>query len=104
MNALSLRWPATVVVAALFSLLVASCVVPGGGYYDQGYGLGYYEPVGMVVGGWGEDYHVGPWRGGGGFLVAPRQNVVQRRLRLGSVSGYRRLADRWIGIREKSLK
>lgn len=65
MNGILLRWPVPVMVAGLLSLLVVGCVVAGGGY-DQGYGLGYYEPSGVAYGGWGGGYHVGPVRGGGG--------------------------------------
>lgn len=44
-------------------LLLAGCVVAGGGYgYDDGVGvgLGYYEPYGSYYGGWGPGYRVGP--------------------------------------------
>ncbi len=70
MKARALRWSATVLVVGLFSLLTSGCVVPGGGYgYNEnvGYGLGYYEPVGVRYGGWGGGYNVGPVRGGVGY-------------------------------------
>jgi hypothetical protein len=60
-----LRWPMPAMVAGLFSLLAAGCVVPGGGY-DEGFGPGYYEPYGVEYGGWGGGYRVGPVRGDGG--------------------------------------
>jgi hypothetical protein len=46
-------------------LMLAGCVVAGGGYgYDNGVevgvGLGYYEPYGSYYGGWGPGYRVGP--------------------------------------------
>lgn len=40
---------------------------PGPGYDTDvrlGYGVGYYEPYGYAVGGWGGGYRVGPGRGG----------------------------------------
>jgi len=45
----------------------SGCVVgPGNGYVDGGgVGIDYYEPVGVVYGGWGPGYAVGPDRGGG---------------------------------------
>ncbi len=70
MKARALRWSAPVFVVGLFSLLTSGCVVPGGGYGYQenvGFGLGYYEPVGVRYGGWGGGYSVGPVRGGVGY-------------------------------------
>lgn len=92
MNALPQRLPATVIIAGLFSLLTASCVVPGGGFGygpSTGFGLGYYEPTGVNYGGWGGGYYVGPvhggpvygYHGGGGaqphaFRAAPASRPV----------------------------
>jgi hypothetical protein len=63
-NALTFRWPFTLVIIGLFLLpmLMSGCVVPGGEY--GGYDLGYYEPSGINYGGWGVGYDVGPARGG----------------------------------------
>jgi hypothetical protein len=60
-------------VTGLLALLPSGCVVPEGGYgYGGGYGfeaapvigLDYYQPYGIVYGGWGPDYHVAPYRPG----------------------------------------
>jgi hypothetical protein len=48
-------------VIGFCAFLLAGCVVSGGGYgYDDGVGLGYYEPYGAYYGGWGPSYRVGP--------------------------------------------
>ena len=65
-----LRWSAVATAAGLFSVILAGCVVPvGGGYEEGGVGIGlgvdYYEPFGAVYGGWGPGYRVAPFRGGG---------------------------------------
>lgn len=69
MNISLLRCSAITLVIGLFTVLSSSCAVTGGGYgYDGGgvgIGLGYYEPYGGDYGGWGSDYRVGPYRGGG---------------------------------------
>jgi hypothetical protein len=59
-TSLSRRWPATALAAGLLTVLASGCVVPGGGY-DAGYGVDYYEPYGIDVGGWGPGYHVAPF-------------------------------------------
>jgi hypothetical protein len=52
----------------LFTMLAAGCAVTqgygDGGGFAPGIGAGYYEPFGFEVGGWGQDYHSGPFRGG----------------------------------------
>jgi hypothetical protein len=61
---------ATPAGAIVFAVLLSGCVVGGGygGGYDGDVGVGvgvdYYEPAGVVYGGWGPGYHVGPYRGG----------------------------------------
>jgi hypothetical protein len=61
------RWPTSILVIGLFSLLACGCAVPDGGFVsDQGvgFGLSYYEPYGIRYGGWGAGYYVGPTRRG----------------------------------------
>jgi hypothetical protein len=80
-NMLLLRWLETrVFVVLTLTVLLSGCFFPGGGYYDGGdIGAGYYEPSGVVYGGWGPSYHVAPFRGGdhpparsgGGHASAP---------------------------------
>ena len=70
MNISRARWSAVVTAAGLFAVILAGCVVPvGGGYEDGGVAIGlgvdYYEPYGAVYGGWGPGYRVAPFRGGG---------------------------------------
>jgi hypothetical protein len=53
---------------ATLMVLLAGCILPGGGVgYDDGGGIGaaYYEPFGVEYGGWGPGYQVAPFRGGG---------------------------------------
>lgn len=59
--------------ALIVSLALAACVASAGYYgpdpgYDTdvavGVGVGYVEPYGYAVGGWGGGYRVGPGRGG----------------------------------------
>lgn len=64
MSAALSRWSVTALAIGLVALLSFGCVVAGGGYGDAGYGLGYYQPYGVPVGGWGADYHVAPYREG----------------------------------------
>ena len=69
MNISRARWSAVVTAAGLFAVILAGCVVPvGGGYEDGGVAIGlgvdYYEPYGAVYGGWGPGYRVAPYRGG----------------------------------------
>lgn len=79
MNMLLLRWLETrVFVVLTLTVLLSGCFFPGGGYYDEDIGPGYYEPSGVVYGGWGHDYQVAPFRGGdhrptrgGGHAPAP---------------------------------
>jgi hypothetical protein len=65
-----LRWSAVAAGAGLFAVILAGCVVPvGGGYEEGGVGVGlgvdYYEPYGAIYGGWGPGFRVAPFRGGG---------------------------------------
>lgn len=65
MNILRLRWLALAFAVLTMTSLLPSCFVGGGGYYDGGdVGAAYYEPSGVVYGGWGPDYQVTPFRGG----------------------------------------
>ena len=65
MNMLLLRWLETLVFVVLtLTVLLSGCFFPGGGYYGEDIGPGYYEPSGVVYGGWGPGYHVAPFRGG----------------------------------------
>ncbi|MGO8915942.1 MAG: hypothetical protein ACLQJR_08545 [Stellaceae bacterium] len=67
MNSSLSRWAATAFVIGLVAVLSSGCIVAGGGYgYDggAGYGLDYYEPYGVGIGGWGPDYQVAPYREG----------------------------------------
>ena len=65
MNISRLRWLGLSFVVLTLTVLLTGCVLGGGGYYDGGYaGATYYEPSGVVYGGWGHDYHVAPPRGG----------------------------------------
>jgi hypothetical protein len=66
MNISLLRGLALAFVACTTTVLLSGCIgVNGGGYYDDGFiGPGYYEPAGVVYGGWDSGYHVGPYRGG----------------------------------------
>jgi len=64
------RCLAGVLGTAISVALLSGCVVEGGGGYAYGgdvdVGVDYYQPVGgVVVGGWGPGYHVGPPRRGG---------------------------------------
>jgi hypothetical protein len=55
------------VAIGVFASLSSGCIATVGGYgYDgnDGVGVGYYEPAGVVYGGWGGGYRVGPYRGG----------------------------------------
>jgi hypothetical protein len=56
------RWAATAFVIGLVAVLSSGCIVPGAG--GAGYGLDYYEPSGVAIGGWGPDYRVAPYREG----------------------------------------
>jgi hypothetical protein len=59
--------------ATALCLALGGCVAVGG-YYDTdagydtdvtvGYSPGYLEPYGYEVGGWGDNYRLGPGRGG----------------------------------------
>jgi hypothetical protein len=69
---MSARWAVRAGVVLCLGAAAAGCAVSGygGGYDDDYYGVGYYEPVGGYYGGWGHGYHVGPghwghWHGGG---------------------------------------
>jgi hypothetical protein len=68
MNTSLLRGSAIAIAIGSFTILLSSCIVPGGGYgYGGGgvdIGLDYYEPYGGVYGGWGPGYRVAPFRGG----------------------------------------
>ena len=59
------RWLRTACVVAAVAALGSRCVVDGGGYYGGGGAPEYYEPSGVVYGGWGPNYHVAPWRDDG---------------------------------------
>jgi hypothetical protein len=64
-NILLLRRLVLAFVVLILTVLLSGCFFPGGGYYDgEDIGPGYYEPYGVVYGGWGPDYHVAPFRGG----------------------------------------
>lgn len=70
MNALPRAARSAALIAMLTVVIVmAGCVVDGGGAYGPGVsiglGLDYYEPFGFDYGGWGGGYNVGPPRGGG---------------------------------------
>jgi hypothetical protein len=66
MNRLIRRWSSAILVIGLFATLSSGCIATGGGYgYDGDVGIGYYEPAGVVYGGWGGGYRVAPFRGGG---------------------------------------
>jgi hypothetical protein len=62
-SALRFVRPATLVVT-LVAVLAACAVGVSGPYDGDGYVAGYYEPPGVVYGGWGGGYRVGPARGG----------------------------------------
>jgi hypothetical protein len=65
MNRLTWRWPSAALVIGLFATLSSGCIATGGGYgYGGDVGVGYYEPAGVVYGGWGGGYRVAPFRGG----------------------------------------
>jgi hypothetical protein len=67
MNRLTWRWLSATLVIGLFASLSSGCIATGGGYgYDGnvGVGLDYYEPAGVMYGGWGGGYRVAPFRGG----------------------------------------
>jgi hypothetical protein len=60
-------WLASGLIVTLVAGLQGCADYGGGGYgygYDEDYGVGFYEPYGYYYGGWGGDYHVGPWRDG----------------------------------------
>jgi hypothetical protein len=62
---LLLRWFTLALMVGIFTAPLTGCFVPGGGYYEGGdIGAGYYEPAGVVYGGWGPGYEVAPFRGG----------------------------------------
>lgn len=65
-------------IALLLPLATAGCVTPGV-TYGGGYGVGYYQPSGVVYGGWGPGYALGPVRSGRTYTV-PRNppHVVYR--------------------------
>jgi len=68
MNIFLLPRALKITAIGMLALLLAACVVAGGGYGygdDVGVGVGYYEPVGGVYGMWGPGYQVGPYRDGG---------------------------------------
>ena len=71
MTARRMGWSGTSIVAGWLVLLSAGCVATaddGYGYAPNvsvGIGLDYYDQYGGDYGGWGPDYGVGPWRGGG---------------------------------------
>jgi hypothetical protein len=62
-----LRWLVLAFGVGALTVLLASCILPGGPGYDDGggYGAAYYEPYGVDYGGWGPGYNVAPFRGGG---------------------------------------
>jgi hypothetical protein len=66
MNILFLRRLALAFVVLTLTVLLSGCLLPGGGGYYDGGGIGaaYYEPSGVEYGGWGHGYHVAPFRGG----------------------------------------
>lgn len=50
----------------VLTILFSGCVITDGGdgYYDGGdIGVTYYEPSGVIYGGWGPGYEVAPFRG-----------------------------------------
>lgn len=64
-----LRWNISALAAALLCTALGGCVAEGGYGYGGGgvtvdadvdTGADYYEPAGVVVGGWAPGYHVGP--------------------------------------------
>ena len=66
MNISLLRSLTLAFVVCTATVLLSGCIgLNGGGYYDDGFiGPGYYEPSGVVYGGWESGYHVAPYRGG----------------------------------------
>lgn len=68
MSAARLRGLASALAIVLPAALASGCVVADGGY-APGYGVGYYEPYSVSYGGWGPDYYVAPFRGGGHFAA-----------------------------------
>jgi hypothetical protein len=66
-------WSAMAMATGCSLLLCAGCVATADDGYGYGYapnvnvgiGLDYYDQYGGDYGGWGPDYGVGPWRGGG---------------------------------------
>jgi len=69
MNPRFMGWSAIAVVSGSILLLSSGCVAPADGGYEPnvsvGIGLDYYDQFGYGDGGWGPDYAVGPYRGGG---------------------------------------
>jgi len=67
MNIFFLRWSALAIEVGMLTVLSAGCVLSGGVGYDDGgvVGAAYYEPAGVVYGGWGPGYRVAPYRGDG---------------------------------------
>ncbi len=66
-------------LALVAGLMLAGCAVDAGPGYGYGgpVGVDYYEPYGVVYGGWDAGYNVGPYRGhgdwhGGGGAPGPR--------------------------------
>lgn len=72
MNCLLLRRLVFTFVLLTLTALLSGCVIGGGGYGyedDGSYGATYYEPASPYYGGWGHDYFVAPFRGGGEHRV-----------------------------------
>jgi hypothetical protein len=76
MNRLTWRRLSATLVIGLFASLSSGCIATGGGYGYDG-GVGYYEPAGVVYGGWGSGYRVAPFRGGG-HRAAPASGHAYR--------------------------
>ena len=69
MNPRFMGWSAIAIVSGSIMFLSSGCVATADGGYAPnvtvGVGLDYYDQFGYDYGGWGPDYAVGPYRGGG---------------------------------------
>ena len=69
MNPRFMGWLAIAIVSGSIMFLSSGCVATADGGYAPnvtvGVGLDYYDQFGYDYGGWGPDYAVGPYRGGG---------------------------------------
>lgn len=62
-----LRGCAAAAAALLLVATMSGCAVGGVGYDGDVYVGGFYDAPGVLYGGWGPGYRVGPPRGRGGF-------------------------------------